>query len=145
VKKRLHRILFVSLVASLGLAAGYEYATHVGRGWLRGEAFFQGRPTSAWRDELERWNIKVILVKDRCGPYEYNLFERPATVRECVQKRCWPFPGFMVQDYNGPELLHRDPTATPVLCELCDDPSPKVRAFARIGLGLDPDLPRESE
>jgi hypothetical protein len=33
----------------------YEAATHVGRGALCGEAFFEGRPTSYWRGRIDRW------------------------------------------------------------------------------------------
>jgi hypothetical protein len=44
-------------VALVGLTLGvlYEVATHVGRGWLRGEAFFEGRPTSYWASRCDEW------------------------------------------------------------------------------------------
>ena len=38
----------------LGLGAWFE-PTCVVKGWLRGEAFYQGRPTSYWSRELSRW------------------------------------------------------------------------------------------
>jgi hypothetical protein len=45
-KKWLCRALSAALLIGLTLAGLYEYATRVGRGWLCGEAFFDGRPTS---------------------------------------------------------------------------------------------------
>ena len=43
--------------AILAVLAGvlYETSTHVGRGWLRGEAFYDGRPTSFWRARIDGW------------------------------------------------------------------------------------------
>ena len=49
------RILIASLLVSAMLAALFETATHVGRGWLRGEAFYDGRPTSFWRGHIDEW------------------------------------------------------------------------------------------
>src|SRR5258705_201896 len=44
-------------VAALALVAGvlYEASTHVARGWLRGEAFYDGRPTSYWRERCDEY------------------------------------------------------------------------------------------
>ena len=54
-KKWLRRSLIAVAIVGLMLAALYEYATHVGRGWVMGEAFYQGRPTSYWRWAIEDW------------------------------------------------------------------------------------------
>src|ERR1019366_7855340 len=54
-KKWLRRILIAALLVGLILVCLYEAATHVGRGWLRGEAFFDGRPTSYWRYQVDQW------------------------------------------------------------------------------------------
>jgi hypothetical protein len=44
-----------SLIALVGIAlAVYFEPTHCVRGWLWGEAFFDGRPTSWWRGVVER-------------------------------------------------------------------------------------------
>ena len=45
-KKWLRRVLVAVVFVGLTLGVLYECATHVGRGWLRGEAFYDGRPTS---------------------------------------------------------------------------------------------------
>src|SRR5262249_7530073 len=78
-KKWLRRALIAVALVAMTLAGLYEYATHVGRGWLRGEAVYEGRPTSYWRslilqdletepDELERlvFPIGPPSVWDRC-------------------------------------------------------------------------------
>src|SRR5205814_525263 len=50
-RRRTYALLF----ALIGVAAaGYFEPTHCVRGWLWGEAFFDGRPTSYWRGVIER-------------------------------------------------------------------------------------------
>src|SRR4029077_17996648 len=54
-KKWLRRIL--SAVALIALTVGivFEMETHVARGWLCGEACYDGRPTSYWRARCDEW------------------------------------------------------------------------------------------
>ncbi len=54
-KRWARRLLIATLFVGLTLASLYECATHVGRGWLRGEAFYEGRPTSYWRSRIDNW------------------------------------------------------------------------------------------
>jgi len=45
-------------VVVLALAAGafaVETSTYIISGWWRGEAFYRGRPTSFWGQELRHW------------------------------------------------------------------------------------------
>jgi hypothetical protein len=63
-KKWLRRNLIASVVFALTLAALYEAATHVGRGWLRGEAFYEGRPTSYWRTSIDDWMARLVSPED---------------------------------------------------------------------------------
>jgi hypothetical protein len=59
------RILLLFLaVSGLTLASLYEAATHVGRGWLRGDALYQGRPTSYWRSRCDEWLERFDTVED---------------------------------------------------------------------------------
>ncbi len=44
----------LTLVAILAAFAVWLEPTRVVWGWLRGEAFYQGRPTSYWRREIAR-------------------------------------------------------------------------------------------
>jgi hypothetical protein len=43
------------LVATAGLGLVFELESHLLRGWLNGEAFYDGRPTSYWRAAVENW------------------------------------------------------------------------------------------
>jgi hypothetical protein len=54
--KKWARRVFVG-IAMFAILAGiaYEASTHVIRGWLRGEAFYDGRPTSYWRPKCDEW------------------------------------------------------------------------------------------
>ncbi len=54
-KKWIRRALIAALAVSVGYAVFYECVTHVGRGWLRDEAFYEGRPTSYWRSAIYDW------------------------------------------------------------------------------------------
>jgi hypothetical protein len=42
----------------------YEYSTHVMGGWLRGEAFYDGRPTSCWREQIDGWVARFDSLDD---------------------------------------------------------------------------------
>ena len=65
-KSRKHRRLLFAAVGCivLSLAAWFE-PTCVVKGWLRGEAFYEGRPTSYWSRELSRWQ--------NVGPFAFLL------------------------------------------------------------------------
>jgi hypothetical protein len=52
-KRRLIRWLLI--LAVFGAFALWLEPTRVVWGWLRGEAFYQGRPTSYWRDKCDEW------------------------------------------------------------------------------------------
>jgi hypothetical protein len=67
--KKRWRYLFLFLLALLALAAWFE-PTHVVRGWLRGEVFFEGRPVSYWRNEVANWKI----VRDEAELFQIDTF-----------------------------------------------------------------------
>ena len=56
-KRRLIR--WSLILAILAAFAVWLEPTRVVWGWLRGEAFYQGRPTSFWRTELSRWERQL--------------------------------------------------------------------------------------
>ena len=60
--KRKRRLLTVASfgLLVLALAAWFE-PTCVVKGWLRGEAFYDGRPTSYWSRELARWRASAFF------------------------------------------------------------------------------------
>ncbi len=49
------RIWIVLLALSCCALTAYCEPTHCVRGWVRGEACFEWRPTSYWRGRIERW------------------------------------------------------------------------------------------
>lgn len=111
-----HKWILIGLALFIGLtlAGLYESATHVGRGWLRGEAFFDGRPTSWWREAVVHdigtsppswWNG----IRERMG-----FEEKPDVTLQLV----------------------RDPQSHQVLTELTNDQDERVVRFARRFLDL---------
>ena len=51
-KKWIRRARIAIVAIGLAYVGLDEYATHIGRGCLRGEAFYEGQPTSFWRSEI---------------------------------------------------------------------------------------------
>jgi hypothetical protein len=74
-------------------------------GWLRGEAFYQGMPTSYWSIQIDR---HYGLTKDRIDDLRQLLGLRSGVV-------------------SDDRVLSVDVGAVPVLTELLSDPEPKVR------------------
>jgi hypothetical protein len=124
-KRRLLRwsLLFVTLAAF----TVWLEPTRVVWGWLRGEAFYQGRPTSYWRAEFDRWEKAIAYGKDATGQECRNEFWHrnrdwleewldPEENRECT----WPNPR---NDCVGADAI-------PVLQELQEDELPRVRRLA---------------
>src|SRR6266542_6214518 len=56
-KRRLLRWSLILL--TFAAFAVWLESTRVVWGWLRGEAFYQGRPTSYWRQEFPNWQTKL--------------------------------------------------------------------------------------
>lgn len=128
--KRWTRLSLLAVVAiTLGVGIVYEFATHVGRGLLCGEAFYQGRPTSYWRCEIEAWVARFdkrelaagyLRATDGIGGWQdYGIAPRPSVHREI---RAWlhlnsDIPG----DDDPPAILNGEPDAEEVLAELDGD------------------------
>lgn len=110
----------------------YFEPTYCVRGKIWGEASFEGRPTSYWRNELSRWNMLVVKTfpdgEERAG------FWRQTSVFECLQAQRSPFGDRPLISGPGPNLIHAGPPAEPVLRELSNDPSESVRRAAHYGL-----------
>jgi hypothetical protein len=118
------RLLRWSLLLAIFAAfAVWLEPTRVVWGWLRGEAFYQGRPTSYWRDEISRWNVNLNY---HTGGYrygrEFTSCERFLSKRMQLPPKKWP------------ELLDGDRNGMAVLKALEYDRSDVVRDWARIGL-----------
>jgi hypothetical protein len=148
--RRRYRLLLLGLCA-VALAVYFE-PSHCVRGWLWGEAFFDGRPTSWWRGELERWEVKNDFVCLDRAMTRQNIYRRTPSPIEDLYNRWLPFvPKRDAVDFQasleGPRLIWDwdNEAAIPVLRALLDDPSPKIRFFAQIGLGMNPQLSNEME
>jgi hypothetical protein len=136
------------------LTAVYFEPTYQVRGAIWREAFFERRPTSYWRDELERWNVQRRIMRrhslEWCGsgPRVHLIcYTRRPTWLETQRECWWPAPdesGFMLKRLK-PSILHGDETALRVLRELQYDPSPRVRLLAQIGLGMNPEIPFDED
>jgi HEAT repeat protein len=87
-------------------------------GWVKGEAFYQGRPTSYWRIELEQWDPYAHGSSYEPSWLEKNL---PKPISSFLGKPVWP-------------LQNVDPEATGVLIELMADEDQKIRGSAFYGL-----------
>ena len=145
-------ILTGILEAALLLAAVYFEPTYSVRGHLHGEAFFEGKSTSWWRHELEHWDVRFVHARWHSGmmkkpqqPWKFPIYNRQPSWFEEHWKR-WSLTGSeerdavraFMRESRGPRLMHGGDSANDVLNELLDDPSPKIRRMARLGLGLAP-------
>src|SRR5215470_10920263 len=77
---RLKGAILLTALTFVALAVYFE-PTYCVRGWLRDEAFYEGRPTSYWKDELERWEVHDVgdclvfrTYKRNASPWQ-QLFE----------------------------------------------------------------------
>jgi hypothetical protein len=113
------RILIAAVLIVVAAAVVFEAVTHIGRGWLFGEPFYEGRPASFWAVEIERWETQDPV-------WETRTYSRRATWPAWVE-RYLPEP-------RWPRLLDGDPDALPVLRELTKHPSSNVQEWAQIGI-----------
>jgi hypothetical protein len=136
--KRRRTWLLLLAVVGLTLAFLYESMTHVGRGWLCGEAFYHGRPTSYWADEIQQWEFQPCGQEVTAIDYMFNPYARQSP---------WPYwvnRFILMQEPNWPLLFDGDPEGVGVLRELLVHPSEDVRDWARRALDrVDSDDPRD--
>jgi hypothetical protein len=123
----------LALVVMVGFAIWLE-PTRVVWGWLRGEAFYQGRPTSWWASELDRWECHVAYLlmdvggRKICRRHEHYF--RKDTEFEQLWKRWFPSDA----EPPVPTALTGDPAAQAVLLALVEHPSEQVQKMAIHGL-----------
>ncbi len=108
------------LLALFGVAlAVYFEPTYCVRGWLHGEAFFDGRPTSYWRAVVERDlqlnSHKLVYGRDNAPPVFWTrVYDRIGLKRR--------------EDTSL--MLLQNTNADAVLLELADDRNVHVAGFA---------------
>ncbi len=143
-KRRLIR--WSLILAILAAFAVWLEPTRVVWGWLRGEAFYQGRPTSWWERELSYWATAPVLLElvDQ-GPGKEPkarrvLFfaRRPQEpfewLNRVVGREVPPHTVSKCDDQLGPTLLQGDAAAEPVLVALAQHPVERIRELANHGL-----------
>ena len=146
--KRWQRYAVSTLEVAAVLSVAYFEPTHSVRGTLRGEAFYNGKPTSWWRHELDCWDVSSVLLTNQLAGVDGRLifYERKLTWFEQQRERWISGRSGKVKINHllvGPKILSGGGDAEPVLRSLVDDPSPRVRRMARIGLGMNSDLDGE--
>src|SRR5262245_58328956 len=115
IKRRLLR--WSLLLVLLAAFAVWLEPTRVVWGWLRGEASYQGRPTSYWRSELPRW--KCIEPGD-CWWGEEVWARDKDICQELLELLGWQQK---LAKSGRPKLISGDQEAEPVLQALRDDES----------------------
>lgn len=105
-------------------------------GWARGEAFYQGRPTSYWSKEAQTlWAFtgpSSGIIHDH---WVGNRWIRPVSLEDQLLAKLHIRSRKLKLRIDDFELLKPDPAAIPVLIELLDDPAAQVRQIAAQGLG----------
>jgi hypothetical protein len=140
-RRRLVRLL--ALLAVLAALTVWLEPTRVVWGWLRGEAFYQGRPTSYWAERIRPWqlpddfrtNINMALSEWRHIPAtreEVALYVSLAPRESDLRKSLKPW--LRLPDIAWPAVLDGDAEAAPVLTELLHHNEPGIRDWARRGL-----------
>jgi len=99
-------------------------------GWLRGESFYQARPTSYWSGELSQWGKQWNGYQEDQDP----TYARRATVWDDVAERLSGRVSLELA-FGGEELQLVNPEAVPVLLELLTDSRVRVRTIAALCLG----------
>jgi hypothetical protein len=94
-------------------------------GWAKGEAFYQGRPTSYWRWECERWQ------PGRLWSYSSWSWHRAPSQWENVLNRLLDTP---FSSSEGLPLHQGEPEGVPVLIELVESSRGNTRLIAIQGL-----------
>ncbi len=123
------RLLLWSLVfVILSAFAVWLEPTRVVRGWLRGEAFYQGRPTSYWRMEMKGWSASTPLIPLEVTPGVVKfVIRREPRFPENLLPNGWRLGREFTYLPFGLSDSDVDPAAQSVLEELLQDAEPDLQ------------------
>jgi hypothetical protein len=92
-------------------------------GWVRGEAFYQGRPTTYWQQRIQEY--QQLTEDERWSAWNDHWMR---TVEKLL--------GLPPDDYHPAVLYHDDPATMPVRLELLRDANPDVRKAVALNIGV---------
>jgi hypothetical protein len=119
--KRRMTLLCAGMAIVFVLLAVYFEPSHSVRGWLWGEAFFDGRPTSYWRKIVRRdLHVDAGTVK------WIDLYNPPTP---SAWDRCKQLVGYRITEYPSLKLV-KSLDADDVLSELAADQDARIAGFA---------------
>jgi hypothetical protein len=119
-------VRWLSVLAILAAFTVWLEPTRVAWGRLRGEAFYEGRPTSYWRAEIARWRRATIHASGLSMHIRYSREEHWLETRwHSLTQRPEP---------SWPRILDGDAAAEAVLHALANDPADNVRELVAEGL-----------
>jgi hypothetical protein len=136
--KRPWRIVFclavlVALAATLAHLAIYWPVT----GWLRGEAFYQGRPTGYWSQAIWTWGNDSVAgtwldqARVSVGMRKSDPVPRPAVIGEDPDLLMVPPENLLAM-----RPTEVDPAGMPVLLELLGEKRPETAKKPKDGAGV---------
>jgi hypothetical protein len=126
--RRLLRWSLILLI--LAAFAVWLEPTRVVWGWLRGEAFYQGRSTSYWALQIEPWD-SYCCVGGSGGLWSWTWIYQYAPKTDAAHR--WFSRYVNLPEPAWPAVLDGDPEAASVLHELLEHPSQLVRQWAKVG------------
>lgn len=120
-------LIRLGVVAILAGFVVWLEPTRIVWGWLRGEAFYQNRPTTWWADELGHWDYYVQYAMGMHDGHKV-CHEIIHYVRRDSRMEAWWKSWFSKDEPPPPpNLFMGDDAAEPVLRELAEHPSEQVR------------------
>lgn len=103
-------------------------------GWVKGESFYRGRPTSYWRAELQQWSERFYFNADGHG----GFLETRGWYRQPLPEGFWlnkfPWVNRAVASDKLP-LMQGEVEAAQVLADLLADADWQNKRIATLGLG----------
>jgi hypothetical protein len=103
-------------------------------GWVKGEAFYKGRPTSYWANDFHHWG-QTSIGEDQLILLD-NDFKQTDYAEESWSWRMKDLLGVETsQEYKWPIILAGDPATIDVLVGLLRDDRQDVRLLALLALG----------